>query len=293
MNKMNTRDSLSKLTPEEIQSYNAIQVENHKKAHEEFLDAFDKDCCSLCGMKLNYFNESERCLHWFLFPERIRKKHFMSYLSEPIGFFNLDFYLRWIASIEEPLKNINDLTSNISKSKIVERTIKYKNLEWSLNYGETDLKGHPSKNANFPHFHLQIIKDNMPFIRFNDCHIPFSQHDIEVLKLLEEAPDLFEVRHVYGEGMSYIENPKNKELLDKTMKLADNTDTAALNTSSIIQLPEGQSMSGEMIEKLLNESRETKTPLRHLVKKRFPDAETEIEIEPGLGIPEMKKRKKR
>jgi len=268
-NKMNIRDRLTHLTPEEIQSHNAIQVENHKKDYEEFLDAFNKDCCSLCGMKLNYFNESERCLHWFLLPEGIRKKHFVSYLHEPIGFFNLDFYLRWVASIKEPLKNINDLTNNISKSKIVERTIKFKNLEWSLNYGDTDLKGHQSKNATFPHFHLQIINDNKLFIRFNDCHIPFSQHDLDVLHLLEEAPDLFEVRHIYGEGMSYIENPENKELLDETMKLADNTDTAALNTRSIIQLPEGQSMSGDMIDKLLKESRETKTPLRHLVKKNI------------------------
>jgi hypothetical protein len=290
---MNIRDHLSRLSPEEIQSYNAIQVETHKRAYNDFLNAFEKGCCSYCGMKLNYFNESERCLHWFLLPEGIRKRHFESYLQEPIGFFKLDFYLRWVASIAEPLKNINDLSQNISKSKIVERTIKFKNIEWSFNYGETDLNGHDSMNANFPHFHIQINKDDKPFIRFNDCHIPFSKHDLDVLQTIKEAPDLFEVRHIYGEGMSFIENQENTDLLDETMLLADDPNSAALNTRSIIQIPNGQSISSVMIDKLYIESRETKIPFRNLLKKYYPDAKIDIQIEPGNGVPEMKKRRKR
>lgn len=290
---MSIRDSLTKLTPDEIQARNAIQVENHKKAYEEFLAAFNKNCCSLCGMRLNYFDESERCLHWFLLPDGIRKKHFENYLKEPIGFFNIDFYLRFIASTLEPLKNINNLSASISKSKIVERTIKYNNIEWSLNYGETDLKGHPSLNANFPHFHIQINRDNRPFIGFNDCHIPFSQHDLQVLQTIEEAPDLFEIRHIYGEGMSFIENPENEKLLDEMEVLVDNPETAALNTRSIILLPDGQTISQETLDSLQQESRDKKTPFRHLIKKIYPDSKIKIISEPGDGVPEMKKRKKR
>jgi hypothetical protein len=162
-----------------------------------------------------------------------------------------------------------------------------------LNYGKTDLEGHLSKNANFPHFHIQITKDDRPVIRFNDCHVPFSQHDLQVLQTIEEAPDLFEVRHIYGEGMSFIENPENEKMLDDSMILVDNPDTAALNTRSIIVMPEGQTISQEMIDILYKESRERKIPLRHLVKQEYPNAKIEIKIKPGKGVPEMKKRKKR
>jgi len=290
---MSIRDNLSELTPEEIKAHNAIQIENHKKAYGEFLDAFKKNCCSLCGMKLNYFNESEQCLHWFLIPDGIRKKHLENYLKEPIGFFNLDVYLRWIASTVEPMKNVNDLSTAISKSKIVEQTIKYNKIEWSLNYGEPDQKGHPSQNANFPHFHIQITIDNKPFIRFNDCHVPFSKHDLQVLQTLEDAPDLFEVRHIYGEGMSFIENPEYEKILDETMILVDNPETAALITTSYILLPDGQTISQELFYKLQQESQEKKIPLRHLIKKIYPDASIKIRVEPGNGVPEMKKRRKR
>lgn len=70
---------------------------------------------------------------------------------------------------------------------MLETTIKYKNIEWTLTYGQSDLDGHKdSQNANFPHFHLQMLVDELPFIRFNDFHIPFSKEDLFNIKLLKK-----------------------------------------------------------------------------------------------------------
>ena len=53
----------------------------------------------------------------------------------------IENYLRWVASEEAFAKNINDLADEGS-GKLLELTIKYKNLKWSFSCGESDLNGH-------------------------------------------------------------------------------------------------------------------------------------------------------
>jgi hypothetical protein len=291
---MNFREYINSLSPEEIQRRNEETIKENVEIYEDFKNAYLKECCSLCGNKIDYFDKTEKCFHWFLLPTGIRKKDFDNYLSEPIGYFRLESYFRWISTLENPLVNINDLSDEISESKIKEITIKYKNIEWSLTFGITDLNGHlDSKNANFPHFHLQMLVNDRPYIIFNNYHIPFSKEDLFNIKLQIEDKDLIDFRNDYGEGMSFIETPENLMELDKILKVSQVENTAPFNTTSMIELPEGKTISGEMLRKILLESKETKTLIRHLIPKYFPDVKITSEISPGKSFPEMKKRTKR
>ena len=290
---MKIRKLLENLTPEEIEQNNLEHIEETDTIFKEFKDAYSKSCCSLCGNKIENFIPDEPCFHWFTLPIGIRKKHFKEYLSDQIGYFKLESYFRWMATLEKPLANINDLPGEESK-KLKEITIRWKNIEWSLNYGETDLKGHlDSKNANFPHFHIQVIQNNRPFLRFNDFHIPFSKEDIFTFKMIEEAGDLVDFNEGIGRGISAITDPSYLRELDKNMKISDDENKATFATTSMFNLPDGKTMSGEIIKKIFLESKETGIPTRHLIKKYFPEANVYTEVIPGKGVPDIKGRNKR
>jgi len=288
------KEYLATLPPELIEKRNQEQIEGNKKMFAEFKDAFSKSCCFLCGNKLEIFYTDEPCFHWFLRPNGIRKKDFKDYLSEPIGFFRLESYLRWVATTENFIKNINDLESETSKSKIKEVTIKYKNIEWSLNFGKSDLEGHSnSKNSDFPHFHLQMLIDGNPFISFNNFHIPFSKYDLIDIKLMEEASDLIKFGHSQAPGMSVIEDEELLKEMDELMVASENMDTATFNAKTMAIMPEGMKMSGEKLSEMFKENKETKVPLRHLMKKYFPEVNLVTQIEPADGFPDKKTRNKR
>lgn len=299
MNKLNkiSRDELRKhiqsFSPDYIAQKNEEQLEENKKMFAEFKDAYSKGCCSLCGNKLDYFHPAETCFHWFLKPSGIKKKDFKYYLQEPIGFFRLESYFRWMATLDKFLKNINDLSEEISDSKIREVTIKYKNIEWALNFGKTDLEGHSGKNSDFPHFHIQMLVDGLPFIGFNDFHIPFSDADLFNIKLMFEASDLIEFQHNQGPGMSFIENEEFLNEIDKFSKIPENIENATFNTQSLIVMPDDETISGDMLSKIFEESKKTKNPVRHLVKKYYPNAKIITQVEPTDDTPEMKRRNKR
>lgn len=288
------KEYLQNLSPEFIEEKNKEELDENKKMFEEFEDAYSKNCCFLCGNKLDYFAPSETCFHWFLKPTGIKKKHFKNYLSEPIGFFRLESYLRWAATMDKFIKNINDLESETSKSKLKEITIKYKNIEWSLTYGKTDLEGHlGAKNAEFPHFHIQMFVDGNPFIRFNDFHIPFSKEDLLHIKLMKEANDIIDFQYDQGPGMSVLEDEELLNEIDKVVQVSDNMDTAMFYNQTMVSMPEGETMSGDLIYKVFKESKETKVPIRHLMKKYFPNANIVTQVEPADGVPEKKRRNKR
>jgi hypothetical protein len=288
------RKFLEDFSPEERESKNKEQIEENEAMFKEFVHAHSKECCSLCGNKLSYFNEAETCFHWFQLPVGIKKKNFTDYLREPIGYFMLESYFRWMATIDAPLKNINDLSDEMSDSKLREVTIKYQNIEWTLTYGATDLEGHKgSKNADFPHFHIQMLVDGKPFIRFNDFHIPFSKPDLFNFRLKEEAGDLVEFSNSQGEGMSIIEDEDYLKELADSLSLAEDEENATFDTSTMFQMPEGETMSGEVLAQLMEESKTKKIPLRKVIKEYNANIKSVTQISPGKGVPEMKKRNKR
>ena len=291
---MDIRDFFDSLTPEQIEEGNRKQLEENTRVYEAFTSAYKKGNCSLCSLPLTEFVSSKPCFHWFLRPHGIKKKHFQKYLSTPISFFRFDSYIRWIANLNSPYKHINDLKSAMNPAKVIEYTIRYRNIEWSVSIGKTDRQGHPeSKNANFPHFHIQMKVDNNVFIKFNDFHIPFTDEDIFILRSMEEVPDKVIWRNTFGEGMSIIEDDEALEQLDKLMTRTDDIENATFNTGTLMQMPEGETMDGETLKKAFNESKETGIPVRHILKKYFPQASFITEITPGNSVPEISKRTSR
>lgn len=288
------KERLKKLTPEEIEKNNQEQLDENTRLFKEFKDAYFRNCCFLCGNKLDYFSPYETCFHWFLRPNGIKKKHFQDYLSEPIGYFKLESYLRWVATMDKFLKNINDLQCETSKSKLKEVTIKYKNIEWSLTFGRTDMEGHPNTpNADFPHFHIQMLLDNRPFIRFNDFHIPFSEEDLFDIMLMQEANDIIDFKFHKAPGMSVLENEGLLKEIDKVVQVSDDLESAIFYNRTFITMPEGEAMSHEIIEAIKNESKRTKVPIRHIIKKYYPEAHIVTHVAPASGVPEKKTRNKR
>jgi len=287
------KKKLNSLSPEQIDEGNKKQEAENKKMYLEFSAAYSKGCCFLCGMKLDYFNPSETCFHWFLKPSDIKKKHFKDYLSEDIGFFKLESYFRWLANIEKPFRNINDLKCETTESKLLETTIRYKNFEWTLTYGKSDLEGHKeSINADFPHYHLQMLVDGLPFIRFNDFHIPFSKDDLISIELLKQDSVLF--RNSQAPGMTDIlEDYEILNKIDEHCTVPENEEDAILNFGTMIQMPVGKTMSDKEIAEIFKESKRTKRPVRHLMKEHFPDAHIVSQVTAADSVPEKKKRKKR
>ncbi|HSZ87697.1 MAG TPA: hypothetical protein VK787_16805 [Puia sp.] len=110
---------------------------------------------------------------------------------------------------------------------------------------------------------------------------------------MEEVPEKIIWRNTFGEGMSVIEDEEVLEQLDGLMTRTDDVENATFNTSTLVQMPEGQTMNGEVLNKIFDESKKTGIPLRHLLKKSFPKASFLTEISPGNGVPDISKRTKR
>src|SRR5436190_11815888 len=99
---------LRSLSPDELERGRLIELERAKKDYEEFKAAFEAGGCSFCGKPLASFSAEHPCLHWLLRPTGFKKKNFPG-LCSVFGYFRIAAYVRWVASIEAPGKNINDL----------------------------------------------------------------------------------------------------------------------------------------------------------------------------------------
>ena len=210
-----------------------------------------------------------------------------------LGFFQLESYFRWLANSEKPIININDLKDETSKTSYLETTIRYKNIEWAFSIGHTDKEGHTNSQVGFvPHYHLQMKVEDRIFLKFNDFHIQFTDGDLFTLEMLEQAGDKFKVGHLFGEGIGILEDENNLELIDEAMSIPDDetTDAAPFNRQTIIEAPEGETISGEIIQQAIEESKMTKKPIGKILQRLLADAKITTIISPGKGVPNMTKR---
>jgi len=285
------REFISSMSKEEIEKNNLLQIEQSKKEFKAFLEDLKIGKCYLCGGEMNGFDEQKPCFHWFTYPSNIRKKHFKKYLKNPIGFYQLDSYFRWLANSETPIININDLKDETSKTSFIETTFKYKNIEWAFSIGHTDVEGHQNgKVGDKPHFHIQMKVDERMFLQFNDFHIPFSDTDLFNFELFEQAGDLIKHEHLQGQGISIIENQEMLEILDNTMRITDDIENAPFHRQTIIEASEGETISGDVIFAAIEESKRTKEPIAKIMKRLLSSAKITSIISPGEGIPKMTKR---
>lgn len=270
---------------EEILKINQQNRIENEIVYKDFIENLEKGICFLCGNKISSFQENNFCLHWFTKPNNIKKKDFEKPLKEKIGFFKIDSYFRWLANSEILIKNINDLETNKSKTSFIETSYKYKNIEWSLSVGNTDLEGHKnSKNADFPHFHIQMKSNNLPFLNFNDYHIPFSDDDLHVITMLKEKKAI--KKDSFGVGLGVIEDQN----IEKMISRAENYESAQFNLQTKIVFPSNIQIDQDFLNKIVQESRDKNIPTSELIKHYIPEAIVTKEIQPTLDAQKLIKR---
>jgi hypothetical protein len=136
---------LSGLSQEERERANERNRKEALEQHKLFSEKFKAGQCCFCGEPLTAFDATKPCRHWLLKPDGFGKGHF-EFLAQKHSLIVLENYLRWVANEEAFAQNINDLADE-GTGKIVELTIKYKNLAWSFSCGANDLSGHEGGGA--------------------------------------------------------------------------------------------------------------------------------------------------
>ena len=232
---------LANMSPEERARINERNLKEALEQHKRFSDAFKTGRCYLCGDALTDFNESKPCQHWLLKPKGFSKQH-LERLAAKHSWAVLEYYLRWVANEEAVAKNINDLADE-GTGKLVELTIRYKDLEWSFSCGTNDLSGHegggePSKR---PHYHFQMYVDGKPFIRFNDFHLPLSAADVGFLEHMRQNPGKVRRRLPGGTGMNEM---LEEHTLEHVVRASD-VESAPIRLNTLIMAEPGKTISGD------------------------------------------------
>jgi hypothetical protein len=162
--------------PEANQSWNEYQFKRDQKEFKDFEKKFKRSECKYCKKSLNYFNENAPCFHWLLKPKGVKTKH-ISIVLKKYGYHKSAAYLRWVATADAPLLNINDMKGERADGVVIHETIRYKQMEWTFYCTASDRKGHAGL-TNYPHFHLQMLINGRPCFKFSDEHVSFDDYDI-------------------------------------------------------------------------------------------------------------------
>lgn len=277
---------LEKMSPQERDKANTDSFTHTETIHQEFRVAFAQGSCFVCGKPLKCFSADNPCLHWLLKPKGFRKKH-MQDVGERFGIFQIQSYLRWVANEQAPAKHINDLPDEGSGNKIVEVTIRYKNLEWSFSCAESDYLGHQTtQHAQHPHYHFQMRIDQKPFINYNDFHLPLTRMDVVHIEALRSSPETIKACFPFGEGMADV---LNDETVDDLVRMSGGDgaeDDAALHFDSIAMAEEGKTIRGQDIYELIQEAKAKGVTVASLMHK-LPNATTRVIVSPGPGVVEQ------
>jgi hypothetical protein len=278
--------------PKQIQENYDAQNAQTQKDHEQFILKLKENICLYCNKSLDTFDETKFCLHWFTYPTGIRKRNFDHFLKQPLSFSSLECYFRWLANAENPLVQINDLEHENPTNTLVATTIRFRNIEWSFSCSNSDYEGHKDSSfGNKPHYHLQMLVDNNPFIGYNDFHIEFTNYDLWIFETKRQIPECNSSKPHFGSGQSLIDNPEVQELLIKRGRVAENEETALFMRKIEIKLPKDEK-SGNLYREAVIESNETKVPLDIILKRVLPDVEVSVKKTLGKGALKKKRRSK-
>jgi len=286
MNPFNNIDiiqSIESIPKVELDLLLQIWEDDHIQAYQDFIENLNIGKCFLCGQEINSFNEHQPCYHWFLRPEGINKKHFRKYVKEPIEFFKLYTYFRWLANAENPIVNINDLEEETSSTSFMEAAIKYKNIEWAFSIGNTDKEGHQNSFLGHkPHFHIQMIVDGRIFLRFNDFHIPFSDQDLFKIAYIEQTGDRSFLNFSYGMGLSSLEDSSFFNFIDENIEVDNDCDNSTIRRITSIIEPGG--FSPDILLRALEESEKTKKSMGGILQGLMPDSKNKTYFSAINGV---------
>lgn len=282
---------LKNLSKEEIRKGNEQQLKQAEEDWKKFVAFFNKGICSICGKPLKTFSESTPCLHWLLRLNKFKKKHF-PLLYERFTYMRIAAYVRWVASIEYPLKNINDIKEEHPGDKLIDFTARYKHITWSFSCGRSDYEGHPSSNeGNFPHYHFRMNLDGNVFIRYSDFHIPLHDDDLYDLALIDKHGDIVKQGFGRGAGMETLLGSKEGlEMIIDSSRLVEDEKDAAFHLQTIVMAPQGKTISGDIIAEVHAEAKASGKTWASIIRDKLPDASIVTTVSPGDGVPEAKQR---
>jgi len=284
-------EHLNSIPIDKFHTENEKQAKKNEKDFQELKMALAQDKCNYCGNLLSHFADKKPCFHWLLKPRGFKKRHF-PLLFKQKNFHQLETYLRWAANCEKPMKNINDLVEEKSSSKIIEETIRYKNLEWSFSCSHGDRQGHKdSLEGKMPHYHFQMKVDGNVIINYSGFHIPFDDYDEFCFAVKDNKFDRLKSGHIHGAGMQAMFDYISPEELVDNMRHAENEEDAELDVSIMIQADEGTTISGDEIADMLEERKRTGVSMAKLVQK-LKNVNVQTIISPGPGVPNIATRKR-
>ena len=248
------------LDPQFINEQNIAEAKRAANDFENFKKAFNKNICSLCGKPLKTFSTTEPpCLHWLLRPKKVKKQHIKKVL-EHFGYERTEAYVRWVANIEKPFLNINDLKEEQNPKALFQHSVVYKHIKWSFSCVPSDLAGHSGKQP--PHFHFQMSLDERPFFKFSDFHAPFNDHDLFMLALKYKTNIPKKFIAGPGAGLQALTDEETLASLVKNgLKASANEDDADFHMNTLLVASEGGSIDGEEVHAAILRAQEKGVPV--------------------------------
>ncbi|WP_312145333.1 hypothetical protein [Brevundimonas sp.] len=243
-------DRLGSMSEEERVHHNASQIAESERQHAHFKAAFDQGCCYICEADLTTFVETAPCLHWFLRPPGVKKRHYPA-VAEKFGMMAIQSWVRWVANEDGWARNIADTTD---EHHIVQVTARYGDYAWSISCGKTDFAGHTGKNSNFPHYHLQMSIKDRPFISYNDFHFRIHDDELSILKAMEATG--VKSKFVNGESFDDVLATIDPQwVVDLPVDRTADPQRAAFNLQTILIADEGTTISGEAIYDMFQQAK--------------------------------------
>lgn len=282
------RKFFSGIPKEVIIRENEKAIEINKQDFANFKQAIKAKKCPMCSKHLSFVRADSPCMHWLLIPKGVDKKKLKTlFNSKMFGFFQIQSFLKWIANVEAPLFNINNLEEDRSEGRLYETTIKYKAIEWTLNYSEGDVKGHGGKHSSFPHYHMAIRRDSKPYLNFREIHIPFTDWDLFQISASREG--YMEHVEIEGAGMQeYFDNMTPEEVIEMSQNPAEGS-KGNLHFQSLVTANEGETIKGEDLARIMKKSNGTGKPIASFLKEL--GGSSQVIITPGEDVPEILPRK--
>jgi len=288
------KEYLSTLSEEDILKRNKKTIKETEEEYDEFKKDADIGICYLCKNTFSHFSEKKPCIHWLLGPygpRGFKKKRHFHLIYENFSYHQIDSYLKWMANLQLPFFNINNLKEEKNPNKIIEHTVKFKDIEWSFSCSPGDMAGHMDKyEGKFPHYHFQMKTSQGVIISFSEFHIPFDEYDLFMFSA--KNGDL-EGEVIYEDGYSsglqeYLDSVNPQEIID-SMRHIEEENKATFKLDTFITADPGKEIKGDDIARILKESKETGKTFTSLVKN-LDGISVQTIISPGPAIPEITKR---
>jgi hypothetical protein len=132
--------------------------------------------------------------------------------------------------------------------------------------------------------------DGRQFINFNDFHVPFTNHDLFILKNSMEQEDWF--KHNFGaigSGMQDAVSVELEDILEHTSR-SDSEDEATYHFSTMIDVRDAP-ISGEEIYEIQQEAERTGKSFAFVAQKRLKErANVQTVVSPAGSIPDIASR---